>query len=263
STGWVFSTPGKRIGLRLTSPHRLFNRPNLISSHHNESDATTMSANPEATFSLESLDSLTRPVTLVVEGQKYRVDSYLLCRDSSVLREMFHSPFEGPGEPDYSLENVTKSELEHLLWVYYNPLLNEYSAPVDTWRDVLKLADMWKMTRAKDFALDKLMRQRGLSPNEWIVLFERDDLKGSRWRAKKAYLEVCTRVEPLTPAEVHAFGTDAVLLIRQIRERIAANRHSPDAEKVSEGHIVDDVIGMAPFATPIPRIPRRYNDPNF
>ncbi|KAJ7041545.1 hypothetical protein C8F04DRAFT_1177010 [Mycena alexandri] len=202
-----------------------------------------MSADPETNFSLKSLGSLTRTVKVIVEGQKYKVDSYILCCDSPVLRETFHRPFEGPGEPDYSLDNVTKSELEHLLWVYYNLLLDHYSAPLDTWRDFLKLADMWKMTRAKDFALEKLMRPGRLNSKELIALCKRDDLKGYRWHAREAYIEICTRAEPLTPAEFQAFGMDAVLLIMQIRECIVANRHSADLEKPREEDIVDNVIG--------------------
>ncbi|KAJ7721604.1 hypothetical protein B0H16DRAFT_1896401 [Mycena metata] len=202
-----------------------------------------MSADPETTFSLES-SSLTGTVTVIVEGQEYKVHSYFLCRDSPVLREMFQSPVETL-QPRWPLDNVTKSEFEHLLWIYYNPLLDYYSAPLDTWRDVLKLADMWKMKRATDLALGKLMRPGRLNSKELIALCERDDLKNYRWRAREAYIEICTRAEPLTPEEFQAFGMDAVLLIMQIRERIVANRHSTDLEKPREEDIVDDVIGRA------------------
>ncbi|KAJ7166115.1 hypothetical protein C8R46DRAFT_1097114 [Mycena filopes] len=195
---------------------------------------------PLTTFSLDSFDAST--VDLIVEGNKYTVHRFFLDRDSPVLREMFKSPPVTEG--GWTLSSVTKIEFEHLLWMYYNPVLDYYFAPRAVWRDVLRLADMWKMDRLKRIALHKLLAKR-LKSIERIALCERDD--AGRWMAKAAYIEICTRTEPLTSAEFQALGMDTVLLIMQIRERIIASRSGEEqGAPGAVGAIVDDIIGTAP-----------------
>ncbi|KAJ7253897.1 hypothetical protein C8J57DRAFT_1722280 [Mycena rebaudengoi] len=110
-----------------------------------------------------------------------------------------------PLEP-YTLQGVTKGELENLLWVYYNHDLESYYAPI-----IVTLA-LNHLGRAELDAIEK------------IKFCERDDL--GRWQARDAYIEICTREWPLTSAEFQALGMDIVLLIMQIRERIIANRRA-------------------------------------
>ncbi|KAJ7506944.1 hypothetical protein B0H11DRAFT_1969596 [Mycena galericulata] len=195
--------------------------------------------------SLDSFDAGT--VNLIVEGKEYKVNRFFLNRDSPVLREMFSSPVDTT-EPAWTLSGVTKEELEHLLWIYYNPSIEHYWAPTAVWRDILKLADMWQMTGIKYIALNHLSRAK-FDPIEKIKLCERDDV--GRYQAREAYIQVCTREEPLTSTEFQALGMDPVLRIMQIRERILANRHSREGqETLSEEDIVDDTIGRWPPSQP-------------
>jgi hypothetical protein len=111
-----------------------------------------------------------------------------------------------------------------------------------TWRDILKLAEMWKMTQIQHLAINHLLRATPLGPIERIMLCERDGRR--RYHAKAAYLEVSTREEPLTAAEFQALTMDAVLLIMQMREKILVNRREQGSELRDED-IVEDAIGPA------------------
>ncbi|KAJ7089069.1 hypothetical protein C8R44DRAFT_545584, partial [Mycena epipterygia] len=154
-----------------------------------------------------------------VEGKQYSVNSFFLKRDSPVLREMFSATVDlsADTEPAWTLSGVTKEELEHLLWIYYNPSIGEYWAPSAVWCDILKLADMWQMTGIKYIALNHLRGAR-FNPIEKIKHCERDDV--GTYEAREAYIQICTREEPLAATEFQALGMDLVLRIMQIRERI-------------------------------------------
>ncbi|KAJ7666661.1 hypothetical protein DFH06DRAFT_1040145 [Mycena polygramma] len=198
-----------------------------------------MSTDPDYACSLNSFDSAN--INVVVEGNQYTIHRFFLARDSPVLREKFSTPV-GNKNAAYTLEGITKEELEHLLWVYYNPLIEHYLAPIAVWRDALKLADMWKMDRIKEIALGHLLSAE-LDPIERIQLCEHDGV--NRYNAKDAYIKICTREESLTPAEFQALGMDVVLLVMQIRERILASRRDqPEANEVNIGNIVDNAIGV-------------------
>ncbi|KAJ7095539.1 hypothetical protein C8R44DRAFT_644958 [Mycena epipterygia] len=172
----------------------------------------------------------------------YTVHRYFLCRDSPILKAMFERPrVAGSDPPTYDLsDQVNNEELEHLLWIYYNPEINVYEAPPDTWRNILRLADMWQMARIKTIALEKLM-QAELPTIERIMLCERHNLTRDR-TALGAYLEVCTREAPLTAAEFQTLGINVVLKIVAARERIIANRAA--SERVPEEDIVADAMGL-------------------
>ncbi|KAJ7651395.1 hypothetical protein FB45DRAFT_1051129 [Roridomyces roridus] len=185
-------------------------------------------------------------VDVIVEGNQYTIDRFFLERDSPVLRELFAELREG--DPVYALSGATKAELEHLLWVYYKTsIARDPWAPITVWKDILKLADMWKMEQIKDHALGHLRRGK-MDAMEKIKHCEREDVP--TYEAKEAYMELCTRTEPLTAADFQVLGMDIGLRIMQIRERILASR-VPQAgiKPQSEGEIVDDVIGRAPPPT--------------
>ncbi|KAK7042140.1 BTB domain-containing protein [Favolaschia claudopus] len=187
-------------------------------------------------YSLDSFDS--RTVKVAVEGQEYRINTHFLSRDSPVLREMFGGPEVDVPEPAYTLDGVTKEELENLLWLYYNPYIG--LAHVSVWRNILKLAEKWQMDRVRGIALGHLLRGK-LDAAEKIRLCE----SVGRWQAQDAYVQICTRAEPLSAAEFQVLGMEPVLLIMQIRERLIVNRQdSTQARRVED--IVDDVIGMPP-----------------
>ncbi|KAJ7768163.1 hypothetical protein DFH07DRAFT_721462, partial [Mycena maculata] len=178
-----------------------------------------------------------------VEGQQYTIHRLFLFRDSPVLREMFTGLSDALPDHPYTLTGVTKDEFEHLLWVYYNPQIEYYRAPMATWRDILKLAEMWRMTQIQHLAINHLLSATPLGPIERIMLCERDGRHRSE--ANAAYLEVCARQEPLTTGEFQALSMDVVLLIMQMREKILINRREPDNELRDED-IVKRTIGLPP-----------------
>ncbi|KAJ6601787.1 hypothetical protein DFH09DRAFT_1069339 [Mycena vulgaris] len=191
--------------------------------------------------SLDSFNAST--VTLIVEGKQYRVNSFFLGRDSPVLREMFWPPREI--DSDTEPESRTES------------FIGEYWAPSAVWRDILKLASMWQMTRIKYIALSHLRRAK-LDPIEKIKDYECDHV--ACYEARDASLQVCTREESLTPAELQALGMNLVLLIMQIRERVIANRQPAEGkEKSSDEDIVDAMIGRESPSI----VPERLDDGTY
>jgi hypothetical protein len=76
-------------------------------------------------FLLFNRDSLDKPVVNQVAGTVFRVHKYFLERESEYFREGFEAA--GPQEDGRSdqaafrLDDVTISEFERLLWVFYNP----------------------------------------------------------------------------------------------------------------------------------------------
>ncbi|KAJ7627989.1 hypothetical protein DFH06DRAFT_1102892 [Mycena polygramma] len=168
-----------------------------------------MSTNPDETCSLDSFDS--QNVNLIVEGVRYKIHRLFLWRDSPVLREKFSEPVDVDVNVVYPLDSVTKEEFEHLLWMYYNPRVEDYFAPIATWRDILKLADMWKMAQIKDNALRHLLRAE-LDPIEKIQLCERNGLDRSFASSREEYMTVCTRKESLTPVEFQALSMEPCFL---------------------------------------------------
>ncbi|KAJ7651368.1 hypothetical protein FB45DRAFT_859923 [Roridomyces roridus] len=190
---------------------------------------------------LDAFRSGSRFVDVIVEGNPYKIDRFFLERDSHVLKEMFSSETTA-----HTLSGVTKAELEHLLWIYYNPRLDDYWAPISVWRDALKLADMWEMTQIRYLALSHLKRAK-MDIIDRIKLCEREDVVTCE--ARDAYLAICTREQPLTPTEFQALGMDSVLRIMQIRERIMASRGSQSGNQPAAESIIDDVIGVFPHTT--------------
>ncbi|KAF8201919.1 hypothetical protein K438DRAFT_1525081, partial [Mycena galopus ATCC 62051] len=124
------------------------------------------------------------------------------------------------------LSGVTKEEFENLLWVYYNPTIDHYYAHIDVWRNILKLADMWKMTGIERLAASHLLRGK-VDDIEKIKLCERASC--GRYEARDAYIKVCTREESLNATEFQMLGMDLVLLIMQIRERILTSRQGSES----------------------------------
>ncbi|KAF8204191.1 hypothetical protein K438DRAFT_1757454 [Mycena galopus ATCC 62051] len=204
---------------------------------------------PNSSSLLDSFDATNvRLIEKQIEGKAYKIHRFFLFRDSPVLREMPPDPVESfepvaPGDDldlTYTLRGVSKEEFEHLLWLYYNPSIEYYLAPIAVWRDILKLAEMWKMTRVVYIA-QKHLRNAEIDPIEIIKLCERD-----HHAAREAYIQIGTRKESLSATEFQTLGMDLVLLIMQIRERIIANRGASAAESLDEGKIVDGVINPEP-----------------
>ncbi|KAJ7200921.1 hypothetical protein B0H12DRAFT_541176 [Mycena haematopus] len=191
--------------------------------------------NPEPKPSSQSTHYWLRDHGMLIfeaENVLFRVHQYFLHRDSPVLRDMM--PLEiapnGP-EPIFHLDGVRSKDFEQLLWLYYNPAVTAYDAPKNTWRAILKLADLWEMENIKKIALDNLLKSGDLDPLERIMLCERGDL--SRDQATEAYINVCTREAPLTMAELKTLSTEVILIITSAREQIIALRENAEQSAVN------------------------------
>ncbi|KAJ6460721.1 hypothetical protein DFH09DRAFT_1496893 [Mycena vulgaris] len=111
-------------------------------------------------------------LSIEVEGRKYVIHRHFLCRDSPVLKNMVQRTASGP-DSVLTLDNVTKEEFQHLLWMYYKPheieTETDDEVPPVVWHDILKLADLWQMTRIKDIAVESWMETE-LDPAVRITL---------------------------------------------------------------------------------------------
>ncbi|KAJ6489422.1 hypothetical protein DFH09DRAFT_948141, partial [Mycena vulgaris] len=170
------------------------------------------------------------------------VHRHFLCRDSPILNDMVQRTASGTNSV-LTLDNVTKEEFQHLLWMYYKPheieTETDDEVPPVVWRDILKLADLWQMTRIKDIAVESWMKTE-LDPAVRITLCERPDVERSR--ARDAYMKICTREAPLTAGEMKILGTDLFLRIMETRERIIALRQVPTQPGAVEEMVEDALI---------------------
>ncbi|KAJ7080168.1 hypothetical protein B0H15DRAFT_857133 [Mycena belliarum] len=138
----------------------------------------------------------------------------------------------GP-EPIFHLDGVSSKDFEHLLWLYYNPVVTSYDAPIDTWRSILRLADRWEMENIKKLALGNILKATNLDHIARIMLCERDDL--SRDQATDSYISICTREAPLTLEELKTLSMEAILILTSAREQIIALRgNAEDPERARD-----------------------------
>ncbi|KAF7292657.1 BTB domain-containing protein [Mycena indigotica] len=165
---------------------------------------------------------------LVFEVQHvlFRVHAYFLHRDSPVLRDMAPVEISATGpEPVFHLDGVKSKDFEHLLWLYYNPLITNYTAPKTTWQAILRLADRFEMDNIKKIALRNLLVAPDVDPFETIMLCEREDM--ARAQAEEAYIAILTRNAPLSAEEIKVWGLTAevIAIITQAREEVIKLRN--------------------------------------
>ncbi|CAK5266680.1 unnamed protein product [Mycena citricolor] len=175
---------------------------------------------------------------LEAENVLFRVHEHFLHRDSPVLRDLVPTEISNTGpEAIFHLDGVKSKDLEHLLWLYYNPLITDYTAPRSTWLAILRLADRFSMTRPAQIALEHLMAPTATAstdPLERIMLCERPDM--SRSDARDAYVRVCTREAALTAEEIARLSPAVVGIIGAARERILRMRSGLEDEAVEVVH---------------------------
>ena len=173
-----------------------------------------------------------------MENNLFRVHRYFFTRDSPFfLDKLPHPPPPGEfskGASDnnpFILENTLKVDFEHLLWVFYNEYVRNFSfsmfsnvyfrkysiyeADVDVWSSILKLAHQFEFVEVKAFALREL-EQREMPALDKIILYHNHDIDRNLLLA--AYTALTVRDEPISIDEGYQLGLEFALRLAQARE---------------------------------------------
>jgi len=165
-----------------------------------------------------------------VENTLFRVHRYFFTRDSSWFRDKLPYPAP-PGETTKGssdnlplvLEDISKTDFERLLWVFYNPTYSLYDASVEEWASILKLAHLWDFTNVKALAIRGL-ESLGLQipALQKVALYQKYDVDRNLLQASFATLTV--RDEPITIDDGRELGLETALQVARARETARAPR---------------------------------------
>ncbi|KAH9042754.1 hypothetical protein EDB85DRAFT_2227017 [Lactarius pseudohatsudake] len=195
-----------------------------------------------------------------VENTLFRVHRFFLTRDSSWFREKLPYP-ASPGEtikgssdnlPLVLEGDVTKSDFERFLWVFYNPKYSLYDATIEEWTSILKLAHAWSSIEVKELAIRGLEGLQ-IPALQKIVLYQTYDV--DRNYLQTAYTALTVRDEPITIEEGRELGLETSLQLARAREvarapvfsgRGVGNPRSPvNLAGVELNAIINDIFGLA------------------
>lgn len=157
-----------------------------------------------------------------VENTLFRVHRFFFTRDSSWFRDRLPYPAP-PGETTKGstdnlplvLEDITKSEFERFLWVFYNPKYSLYDTSIEEWTSILKLAHTWNFIEVKELAIRGLESLQ-IPALQKVVLYQTYDV--DRNRLQTAYTALTVRDEPLTIEEGRELGLETSLQLARARE---------------------------------------------
>jgi len=119
------------------------------------------------------------------------------------------------------LEDIKASEFEYLLWIIYPPVFGKYKADTaKQWVAILDLATQWEFDDIRKLAIKQLAEYK-LEAVEKIELQQKYHIE-KQW-AYQSYVNLCSRVSPLTSNEAKRLGIHTATLINQTREKLMAS----------------------------------------
>ncbi|KAJ7718600.1 hypothetical protein DFH07DRAFT_860139 [Mycena maculata] len=155
---------------------------------------------------------------LIVEDREFRVHRYFFERDSAKFRALLAAP--SPGKPQQGsshltaikLHNVTATDFETFLWVFYNPTYSLYNATVADWSCILHLGNEWQFAEVEKLAVRELEKMP-MSAVDRIVLYQKHSV--SEELLIPHYAALCVRGYPLNFDESNQLGMSTVVIINQ------------------------------------------------
>ncbi|KAH9485743.1 hypothetical protein JR316_0002658 [Psilocybe cubensis] len=167
-------------------------------------------------------------LSILVEHIQFRVHRYFFERES----KYFASKLAGPASPGQQpvgssdssavvLEDLTASQFENFLWVFYNPRYSIYEAGADVWETILTLAERWSFPEVKSLSVREL-EKKSLTDVKRIKLYHLNNV--DRNILIPRYAALCEREEPLTLEEGLDLGMETTLMIAKGREEVRAAR---------------------------------------
>jgi len=194
--------------------------------------------------------------------------AFFLTRDSSYFRDYLKLGHpsslgklpQGPGSSDSDpliLDNVLEVDFERLLWVFYNPKYSIYTASIEKWSSILKLANKWDFTEVKELAVRELQNIQ-IPPIQKIVIYQTYSI--DRNLIQPAFTALTTRDEPITIEEGRELTLETALQLAKTRELARApvlngkksgNPRSPvNLAGVDLDVLIKDVFKLPPNPAP-------------
>lgn len=138
--------------------------------------------------------------------------------------------------------DVGSEALDKFLWIFYNPTFSIYKAPAEDWACILELANRWKFSEVKQFAIRELHKQE-MSLIDRIVLYQ--NCRAEEEALIPLYAELCARDQPLSLAESEKLGVQTAVIVFQAREALrsqpAERGKSPLPENVEDDEVENTV----------------------
>ncbi|KAF8271080.1 hypothetical protein EI94DRAFT_1721294 [Lactarius quietus] len=159
----------------------------------------------------------------IVERTLYRVHRFFFIRDSSWFEDRLPYPQppgdtgEGTENNPLVLEDVSKTDFERLLWVFYNPKYSLYDASIKEWTSILKLAHRWDLIEVKELAVRGLESHHDqISALQKVVLYQTYDV--DRKHLQAAFTDLTVRDDSITIEEGRLLGLDTCVQLARARE---------------------------------------------
>ncbi|KLO09614.1 hypothetical protein SCHPADRAFT_1000128 [Schizopora paradoxa] len=193
------------------------------------------------TFTIRDEEFYKTLVTFKVENVLFRVPEDDFKDRSEVFRDMFSIPqatvfsnaVTSEGYSDSNpiiLEGVKADDFRALLrHLYAKKYANAKELSKSEWIGIHALAHMWGFDDARKESKETLSSMHdSVTKFELGTRFDYDD-----W-IRKAYEELCARLEPLTVDEAKRIGLEAAIHISRLREHRCKSMASPKAVKASQ-----------------------------
>ena len=103
-------------------------------------------------------------------------------------------------------------------WSSQNRNYYDYTASAEEWTSIISLTHMWQFEHMSEVAFRAYAALPNVSPVEKITMSQKYD--SPRKHLVDAYLEICSRDQPVSVEEGDRIGVEALALITQTREEL-------------------------------------------
>ncbi|TFK24169.1 hypothetical protein FA15DRAFT_619725 [Coprinopsis marcescibilis] len=195
---------------------------------------------------------------ICIGSTEFKIHSYFFTREATAFFPPTTSTNEA-SSPDRSdgpaiiLENVSVSEFERFLWVFYNEDFNIYDTTLTEWLVIFKLASRWGFSKVEKFSLGEIRKYKSdFSFVDWIVTFEQHE--ASKNILLPLFAKLCIRDTSITDEEIAKLSPERCIQIFRIREEIRSpGGRSPVPTTLKEREIFPTVarlLGLAESPRP-------------
>ncbi|TFK24170.1 hypothetical protein FA15DRAFT_641447 [Coprinopsis marcescibilis] len=180
-----------------------------------------------------------------IGSTEFRVHSYFFSREATAFfpvtagstndnKPPANNPTDRRDHQAIVLENVSVSEFERFLWVFYNEEFNIYETSLSEWLVIFKLASRWGFSKIGKFAMREIKKhQDNHSVVDWIVMFEQNE--APKEILLPLFAKLCMRDTTITDEEVFKLSPERAIQIFRIREDIRSpGGSSPVSPKIKE-----------------------------
>ncbi|KAF9525016.1 hypothetical protein CPB83DRAFT_819340 [Crepidotus variabilis] len=192
---------------------------------------------------------------ILADSTMFRVHSHFFIEGSPKFKDELpredvypSSNVIGSLSKPYEIQIVTKDELSKFLWVFYNPRYSDYSATVEDWRGILKVACAYNFPKIKRLATTGLEQNKDLSVAERIKIYREFNV-GEQYLIPLV-IELVTREDYPSDDEVVLLGHPISLLVSRIREhyRSGLDGERTPKSQTSKAQLAEQALLKVPGA---------------